>query len=212
MLNKIGLMVCAMITVLSLHSCKEDEEGARTADQLFRPAMLQYSVNANEVTFNWIPIKGANYLLEMARDSFQFSNELQRINIEGMAEFTIQDLWSNSRYSARIKSVSTNPDIKDSEFKQVTFVTGTENIFQMIGNEDIGRDHILVHWDPAKTVSHLVVSSGSTGNTTIQLSNEDVLAGQKDITGLSAGTTYTFKIYKGEMLRGTITATTLAIP
>ncbi len=188
-------------------SCDEEETPTEEIpDQLFRPVNFTAGINGNSISFTWVPIVNASYLLEISRDSFLFEQDLQVFPIDGAVDYTIENLWSDSRYSARIKSVSKKPEIKDSEFKQITFKTGIENIFYTIPSANIGANHILLTWDATKSVSHILLPNG----TTIQLTDSDKQAGQKDITGLTPKTSYTFKIYYGEMLRGTISATTLA--
>jgi len=188
-------------------SCEEEETLTNDIpDQLFRPVGFTASINGNSISFTWVPIADASYLLEISRDSFLFQQDLQVFPIDGSIDYTLENLWSQARYSARIKSVSKKPEIKDSEYKQITFRTGIENIFYAIAGADIGADHILLTWDATKSVSHILLPNV----TTIQLTDSEKQAGQKDITGLTPKTSYTFKIYYGEMLRGTISATTLA--
>lgn len=211
MLNRLYTILISLAIVFSLFSCEEEEQTADVPGQLFRPAALTMGISANVATFSWTPIKGAKYSLDIAKDSLQFTTDLQNFIIEGKKEFVVENLWSLSRYSVRIKCLSIDPNIKDSEYKVATFVTGQENIFYTPSSSGIGTDHVLMKWDVNKTVTHIVFSLG-TQNTTVSLSAQDILAGQKDISGLLPATSYVFKIYNGEMLRGTITVKTLAKP
>lgn len=109
---------------LSLMTSCEEAPGIteETPDQLFRPVNLSASAGENEVTLTWSPIKNATYFLEISRDSFEFAIDVQDFSLDEAA-CTIGDLWNESRYSARVKAVSAVPAIKDSEYKQITFVT-----------------------------------------------------------------------------------------
>ena len=207
-ISKYKIIFLLMISLPFFYiSCEEEETLTKDIpDQLFRPVGFTASINGNSISFTWVPIADASYLLEISRDSFLFQQDLQVFPIDGSIDYTLENLWSQARYSARIKSVSKKPEIKDSEYKQITFRTGIENIFYAIAGADIGADHILLTWDATKSVSHILLPNG----TTIQLTDSEKQAGQKDITGLTPKTSYTFKIYYGEMLRGTISATTLA--
>jgi hypothetical protein len=187
-------------------SCKDDAIINNTSDQLFRPALFRGSVNSNTVYFSWVPIAGASYLLEVSRDSLLFQNDLKIIPLNGVKEYPVTDLWSNSRYSARIKAVSIDSAIKDSEYNQIAFVTGTENIFYQVA--DTGINQVLLKWDKSKDVSKIVVSKGASVVKNITLTTSEISAGEKLVEGLSEATKYDFKIYLGDMLRGAISVST----
>tara|TARA_R110002050_G_scaffold300779_1_gene472595 strand:+ start:19582 stop:20232 length:651 start_codon:yes stop_codon:yes gene_type:complete len=199
---------------LLMFSCDDDDNTLNDVpDQLFRPILLSATINnGNEVTLSWIPIANASSLLEISRDTFLFQNELQTFSLDGVSQYTIKDLWSNSTYSARIKAVSKDSNIKDSEFDQMGFTTQTENIFYAVTDDQIGTDYVLLKWDNSKNVSQLVLSADGGTETTIALSESDISGGQKLVEGLNPDTEYVFKIYLGEMLRGTISVKTQAQP
>ncbi len=209
MLNRLNTFIISILTIFSLFSCEKNEQKVDAPSQLFRPAMLTVSVNANIVSFSWIPIKGSTYSLDLAKDNLLFTTDVQNFKIDGRAEFIAENLWSLSTYSVRIKCVSSDPNIKDSEYKMATFTTLQENIFSTPTASDIATNHILVKWDATRTVSHLIVTGGTLTNFVVPLSAQDIQTGQKDITGLSPMTSYVIKIYNGEMLRGSITTKTL---
>lgn len=187
-------------------SCSEDKVEPTKADQLFRPILFQAKINANEAEFTWVPIKNARYLLEISRDSVLFQRELQTIELEGRTKYLAGDLWSKERYSARIKAISLEPGIKDSEFQTIDFLTGQENIFYT--PESLMSDRILLKWNSSKDATDIRVFKGDTLLDTIVLSASEKETGTRWMTGLVANQQYTFRIYKGEMLRGVVTATT----
>ena len=190
------------------YSCEEDKLMEESIDQLFRPASLTANVDINKVTLTWVPT-GDAYLLELSRDNLLFERDLQSISIEGTeTKYVFDDLWSDSMYSFRIKALSKDELIKDSEFNQGTFITGTENIFYGVSVGDIQNNSVLLKWNMIKEVTKIVVSAAGSSDRTIALTSSDKLAGQKLIDGLDAGTNYTFKIYNGDMLRGTISINT----
>lgn len=106
-----------------LTSCDEATEQEEFVDQLFRPVGFIPVVNLNEVAFVWLPIANASYSLEISQDSLLFQKNLKVFALDGVDNFTISDLMSKTRYSARIKSVSKNALVKDSDYKQITFIT-----------------------------------------------------------------------------------------
>lgn len=108
----------------SMVSCEDDTSTVNFPDQLFRPVLFEAIVNGDMVTFSWVPIANASYSLEVSKDSLLFSNDLQVFLLDEALEYTIEGLSSDSRYSARIKAVSKDSKIKDSEYKEITFMTG----------------------------------------------------------------------------------------
>ncbi len=192
------------------NSCEDDTIVDNSTNQLFRPAMLVTYINGVSVRFTWVPIAKAYYSLEISRDSLQFERDLQIFILNGVAEYQVEDLWSSSRYSVRIKAISKDSTIKDSEYKQTVFMTGIENIFYSVSSSNVTVNSILLEWNNTKSVNRIVISTKDTPDREIQLSDTDTSEGKKLIDGLSANRAYTFKIYKGEMLRGTISVMTKA--
>ncbi|MEL7589013.1 MAG: hypothetical protein AAGU19_20045 [Prolixibacteraceae bacterium] len=209
---KIKYHIIQLFLVLFLSSlivsCDEDPELSQTTDRLFRPALFTTGINGNEVTFSWVPISNATYILEISRDSLLFQTDLQVVPLGKVTIFEVKDLWSASRYSARIKAVSDNSAMGDSEYNQITFRTGTENIFFAPTPEEISATSVILRWDDQKAVSKIVVSSPEVAEYIRPLSEADIENGHALISGLNAGVTYVFKVYNGEMLRGTISVKT----
>ena len=204
-----SLLLVFFLPFLIISCEKSNSIAVEKADQLFRPINFLASVGGNSVGFSWVPIAGASYSLEYSKDSLLFTKELKVIPLNNVAIYSIGDLYSSTRYSARIKAVSKDINIKDSEYKTVTFVTGIENIFYTVATADIGNNQVLVKWLSTKSVSQLVVSTAGVADVTLPLSASDQTSGQKLVINLTNNTTYTFKIYLGDMLRGTISVKTL---
>jgi hypothetical protein len=197
------------LSLLMTSSCeKESETKEAPLSRLFRPTKLTAGVIANQVTFNWTAVGEGIYSLEMSKDSLRFTNELQVFTIKGISSYTVQNLWSQTMYSARIKTVSSDPSTEESGWQEITFKTETENIFNEVAIEDIGINSVLLRWDMGKDVTHIVVSAEGKNDINVTLSKSDSATGKKLISGLSAGAKYTFKIYLDKMLRGTISVTT----
>ncbi len=198
----------AILVLISqvLLSCKDEVVVNNTADQLFSPALFSAAIITNVASLSWTPIANSTYyILEISKDSLLFTNELVVDTIVDKYYFTLQDLWSNTRYSARIMAVSKDPKIKDSKFLAITFKTKTENIFYEVPAADIATNQVQLKWNALKQVSKIVYYvERSTTKVTVDLTDVDKAAGVKLIPGLSEGTTYIFEIYFGGMLRGTV--------
>lgn len=196
------------LAVLS-DSCKKETTASDLPDQLFRPIKFIASINGNIANISWVPIAGATYSLEVSKDSLLFTNGLSVIPLDNAVSYAIQDLLSYTRYSARIKAVSKDASIRNSDYQSITFVTGVENIFYTVASSDIGKNQILVKWLTPKSVSQLVVSKAGVADEIIPLSASDQSIGQKLVVNLTNNTSYTFKIYFGSILRGTVSVKTL---
>lgn len=206
-INKYTILALGIFCLAGILSCEKHnlEDPDNTTDRLFRPPAFAASVNTNEVTLSWVPISDATYVLEVSKDNLLFETELQQIELKDVAEYVLTDLWSSTRYSARIKAVSNNPSIKDSEFNVLTFQTGVENIFITPEEEDITNHSVLLAWDTSKEVDRITVTTAGTATRSLTLSASEISKGQLLVEELTPATTYTFRIYKGEMLRGSLT-------
>ena len=202
-----GLYAVILCVPFMMVSCDEETETTDTFSRLFRPTALTASVNGIRATLKWSPVGDGLYSLELSRDKLQFTTGLQVFEVEGAVEYTL-DLWGYTEYSARVKAISKTPNVNDSEYQDVTFTTGGEDIFYSVADGEIGESSVLLKWLQGKAVSHIIGSSIGSNDMTINLTAEDISAGQKlieGLTGLSQGLPYTFKIFNGEQQRGIIT-------
>jgi hypothetical protein len=191
---KYNYILLILISLYILSCEKESETEEVILSRMFRPPSIEVTVDGSTARFNWIAVGTGEYVLELSKDSLLFSNELQTFLIEGSNSLVVDDLWSLTRYSARVKSVSDNPATKDSEWQELTFRTGQENIFYGLEDEDIGVNSVMLKWNDQKDVSHIVLSSEGIEDVTITISDSEISAGEKLINDLSPGKQYTFKI------------------
>lgn len=210
-ISRFLIIVSGILFTVVMLSCEKHslEDPDNTTDRLFRPPTFSASVNDNEVTLTWIPISSASYFLEISKDSLMFETEVEQIALGEVNSHILSDLWSSTRYSARIKAISNDPQVKDSEFIAVTFKTGAENIFFTPGEDDITTTSILLSWNNNKDVDRITISATGKSTRTVLLTSTEVNEGRVLIEELSSGITYTFRIYNGEMLRGTLPVMTV---
>jgi hypothetical protein len=208
--NIAGGLLLYIVIGLVFSSCLKKSEIDLTTDQLFRPTLFTTAINGVRVDLSWSAIKNASYLLEVSRDSLKFEQDLQTYPINSVTNYLLSDLRSTTRYSARVKAVSKISGVEDSEYQEITFVTGQENIFFELSTADIFRDRIMLRWSPAKVVTHIKVLSGGQVMQTLPIIESEMISGERLVTGLVAGTKYEFRIYNGEeALRGIVIADTL---
>lgn len=116
------IFVLSLILLFAV-SCDKNEDKEYVPEHLFRPINFKVDITGNAVKFSWTPIAGATYLLEISEDNLLFENGLRSFSLPAVAEYDVDNLSYGTQYSARIKSVSSNPAIKDSDFQAITFTT-----------------------------------------------------------------------------------------
>lgn len=208
--NKIFILLAFLMTGILNVSCDDNLTEPVPLDRMFRPINFTREVDGVDVNLSWTPIAGASYLLQISKDSLEFETDVVDILLpRKTSTYKLEDLWSETRYSARIKAVSSNPATADSEYQTTTFFTQSENIFYPVEPSDIGTDYIIVKWDNSRSVDHIEVTLAEGEIENIELSEEDIQAGQKQIRDLEQGTEYQINIYQNERLRGSVNVTTL---
>lgn len=208
-IKNIGLLLLSIL-LAGFSACEESEEiTGGTPSRLFRPANLSFT--PDKTTVSWTPVKGSTYQLEVGRnkgETFETAVGVQTFMLT-TSSFTFPELWGSTRYTVRIKSVSNDPDIKDSEYNQASFTTSPENIIVSYLNE-IGSDWITLHWSADEfPVSHIHVEwlegrGGPFEPFDAEVSPEEAAAGAKKVEGLVARSKYRFTVYTGERMRGDI--------
>jgi hypothetical protein len=210
--NLFILLILAFIYAFSLQSCSKKDDLANTLE---RPQLIMYSPVSDtigiSVTFVWNRIQNANYKLETSNDSLLFTNGTKTFDLGDTTKWTVKGLRSNERFSARLKAVSKDGNIKDSEFSASTLRT-IENIFTsqtngVVAAANITASTVKLTWAAGKNVTSILQTTGGV-NSTILLDATDISAKTKTISGLTSATNYVFKIQYNDMIRGTVTAIT----
>jgi hypothetical protein len=201
--------------LLMLFSCKENDDiDVDIPRRLFRPSIFQHVLNVTDVSFQWTPIKNADYLLEVSPDP-EFFSDVMSFTVSNTNELTVENLWSSTGYNARLKAISKNPEIGDSKFISIKFTTGVENVFFTQQDGSVGVDFVELSWNFQKEVTHIIVSIDGNeegGSKRVDLTETNKSEGKIKIDGLLPDTKYVFKIFKTLQERGTQIVTTLPNP
>lgn len=202
----------AMLSIVLGLVCCEDEPGNdQTTDRLFAPPRFTVSPGSTTAHMTWIPIRNATYRLEVSRDTLQFEVELQTFDLEDVDVFDLSGLWGRSLYSARIKSISHEPDVADSRFNQLTFTTSQENIFITPKAEDITPTSILISWQGGAGVTKITVNTTGFWRK-YMLTEEDLAAKKILVEELEPDVSYRFNIYSDDHMRDYIYVSTAPEP
>lgn len=207
----------ALITIFAAmllnFSCSDDRAKELTYidyERPFSPIKVEALViNRTEARLNWTHNKDVeSYSLEVfADDSLTFTGTPVRTyeNVTGdQLPFYILELDGETQYSVRIKSLSSNKT--ESKWSDVTFKTGTENIFLPFEDGDIKSKGVTLRWQANKQLTNITLEPGGISH---KVSKEEIANGSATIEGLTSETTYKVTLKNGDKTRGVIDFMTL---
>ena len=207
----IRLTLLLMIPVFAFQSCTQKEEV-----KLDFPQLIMYTPTADmegfSMKFGWTTLPNANYIVQISYDNFVSNIDTLVMNKDTTVA-SVTGLNSNTTLYARIKGVSKDGSVKFVDFSYSNIFL-LENVFtnhtaNIINTGDITATTVKLSWLANRHVTSIIKTCGTVSDTT-QLTSGDLSAKFKTYTGLLANTSYSFKIMKNKVLRGTVTATTKA--
>ena len=203
-------IVLFIITIAIPTSCSDDltEITKIDYDRVFSPTKLEATIlNRTNVRLKWINNTSAeSYTIELfANDSLTFGGS-PVITMEGITttENIIENLDGETRYSARVKAVSSKA--ADSKWTGVFFRTAAEHLLLPFQDGDIASTSVTLRWPAGQQVTDIVLNPG---NIIHPVTPEEVAEGIAIVEGLTGETGYTAKVMNGEKVRATVSFTTL---
>jgi len=207
----IWLIAAAMI----MGSCAKDPI-ENPLIRLFKPVVADDPViQGNQITVSWLKIKGSvSYTAMISRDSaFQIVDQTIIVGMDTSKVVFANLLWDQNYY-IRLQAKASDPS-KDSKLVTLTAKTGKfPTILLPSTSSDLTDYSIVVRWSNTGAVATTINVSKTDGTLvkTVALTEADITAGYKEITGLTGTTTYAITIYSDATLRGTQNYTTTATP
>src|SRR5690554_6775343 len=136
------------LSVLAFTACEDyDFPVDKSYEKTFRPSSFTAeAVRATSVRLEWDLIMDATqYVLEVSQDSLEFANPVSYELPVSQDSLTLTDLYSDARYSARIKALGREGK-PDSEYNVITFATLGEQIFTEVvpGFDDASNSNFLI--------------------------------------------------------------------
>ena len=124
MFKQLNIFLISLVMAVILFPSCNDDETQKKETQLFRPSLFKASPSSNKVTFTWTPIGRANYELDICL-SQNFDSGLISYSLkEGVHEQIVEDLLiGNTTYYARIRCVSVDGSLKNSDYNVIDFTT-----------------------------------------------------------------------------------------
>ena len=160
------------------------------------------------------------YVFEVSKDSLY--EGVENANIIKFGEdksltsspVVLSGLDGDSKYYMRVKAMSsTSNESKWVYYKDgSSFKTKAEQIFNNVEATDLFEDHVNLSWTPGAEVTHITYANANDVENiqTINLTDEEKVAGKYTLSGLQPTSTYTITIYKNDVKRGQLQVTTPA--
>ncbi|TRZ43698.1 DUF5123 domain-containing protein [Robertkochia solimangrovi] len=209
------------ISMLLLYACNNDDDQTYEQTRLFRPVLNEdlYSVG-NTIIVNMGKLKSAvGYTLEVSRDTFQtvdYTIEIDTNYVEINKDLVGEELFWNTLYQVQATAHAEDPqyDSKVSELGNVR-TQRFPTILNIPAVYDVTDIAARVTWEVAgAAVTGIKVFAATDLRLEEPLfdetpvSEEENLAGEGFVYGLSPETEYQIAIYSGEDLRGWVNYTT----
>lgn len=190
-------------------SCS-DQDGVKDVDlpRVLMPYDLTAIADQMEpaITVSWEGTNNAQYyVVEAYLDDPDFEGTpVATAQVDG-TEYTFTDLLGEVMYNIRVKGVAEGKE--DSRWAVVNRATAPEQILSVPYN-DIEEKSISIAWPSRKEVNAYKVLQNGSVVASGAISPAEAAAGEKVITGLTGGTTYTFEVYLNDKRRGYVDETT----
>lgn len=223
MMKRFKILPAVLMVILTstFSACEEfgfpvDESFKR----LFSPVTFaSENITATSADLTLSKVPGADtYVIEFSEDSLQFTTIVRTLTLKAdtlsyasgstsVYLIRVGDLKGATRYSARLKALSSTNEQPESKWDLITFATRSEQIFKNVLSSEKTDMSVILRWDASGAgVTHIMMTN-TIDNTTKRedLTAADKAASMKLIEGLNGSTTYTADIYNNDNKRGSIT-------
>ncbi len=203
------------LLMVTLSACQDEVEPLITEPNLsnvLTPNDLRAFVrNETTIELDWNLRDNADaYVVEFSEDSLEFSSIIRTVTVLPDSLPLQEPFFGDTRYSARVKAVSDDPSLGESNWATVTIRTQAENIFSSIQDGDIAEGgSVTLRWPANSEVTRLLINPG---NIERVVTAEEDAAGLATVTGLDPLTEYDVQVFSGNSPRGTTFFTTLIDP
>jgi hypothetical protein len=203
-----SVLIGLLIILLKFTGCKDEDFTELTNlefNRVLAPTKIRTEIiNKNNIKVTWNAVEGADrYIIQVSRDSLAFQNIIDTIDNIDTVSIIIGNLDYLTRYSVRVMAKSADGTKSDSKFNFTTLVT--EGILYPLAKSDIKSTMVTLKWVPGVQVTHLTIKKEGQDAVQYDISAQEITDGKKVCTGLETLTSYSVKIYNGEVLLGSLT-------
>jgi hypothetical protein len=205
------LAVSAIVIAVSCNKVDNDIKPANLPRQ-FTPGDINVNRTQTSATLSWSHVfstPATTYTFQLSTDStFSGTPLVDQVIDTNNIVLTDSILQPRQIYFARVKANAIGSSSESRWVNSSRFSITGEQIFYTVLDADIKDTSVLLKWTHAEGLTRIVVTPAVGTPFTVTLSAADVAADQKKINGLKPTTLYTAEIYKGSLLKGTISFTT----
>ncbi len=199
------VLITGFSSLLLFNSCKDDIDPVideLSYSRAFTPIGLKAEIsNVTTVTLTWTAVKDVDhYVVEI-----YIGTDLTAANLVSTTNVTSPRLVyslpsGDTQFTARVRSVSSNEGVAESNWTTVAFRSGPENLFTGYNVTLNGVGAVTVTWTPGKSVTRLLFIN-NTVETSFDISAAEATAGSKNVTGLTKGRNE-IRVLNGNLVRG----------
>ncbi len=197
------------VAIIMACSCEDDIDNLEELKlkRVLTPLGLKAFVrNQTAIELNWSLREGVtSYLVEFSEDSLAFNTIIHSETVLAENLPYRRNFFGDTRYSARVKAISSVESVDDSNWATVTIRTNVENIFLPLPGQNVQDTYAILNWPAGSDVTRFVINPG---NIERSITDEEKAEGEATIEGLSGSTDYTVTLYSGTKVRGTISFST----
>jgi hypothetical protein len=204
----------AALLVTAWISCKDEETDELQLQRMFRPAGFEISSGETAATITWasslFTLPGeVEYLVELSKSADDFSTPEVSITTATPEVFVLDtDIDIKTDYYARVKALGIN-GAEDSNWVVSEPFQITGQVFILPLREyDVTTDAVKVRWEVEDVLTKVVITPQGGAGVEHTISGSEAAAGEKTISGLTANTSYTAEVFKGEVTKGAVNFTT----
>ncbi|GHU85805.1 hypothetical protein FACS1894153_1690 [Bacteroidia bacterium] len=171
----------------------------------FSPVDVKVDASSNSATVTWKVLDNAKtYFVELSSgDSLEFTNIIQQGETENLT-YTFSGLQYDSLYNVRLRSAPATETQTESTWIGLSFKTRPTQYFITLDDKKVKADRVTLNWIPGIVATHISIDKG-VGK--INLTTEQIEAGELTVSGLESATAYKVTMYNGKRVCGELAFT-----
>ena len=207
--------VAASAVMISVISCQKHYDPNFTLPHQFKPGNIDITTAQTQATLQWSAslFSGSttSYTFQVSQDStFAGTMAFNQSVTATTVVLTDSILKPRQSYFARVKANAVSSTAESGWVTSAKFSITGQQIFLTPASSDIIDNSVLLKWKPTNGLTTIVITPQSGTAITVNLTQADLTALQKIISGLSGSTKYSAEIFAGTVSKGYLTFMTAA--